>query len=100
MNLRKLARGQSCYVRLPGCLPDTETVVLAHVRIIGISGMGMKAPDLLACPACFRCHELIDSRQHMANLTRDDVQLAHLRGVMRWQARLLEMHDVNALVDS
>ncbi len=52
--------------------------------------MGLKPPDLLGCPVCFNCHELIDGRQRMANLTRVEVRLAHAEGVMRWQAQLLK----------
>lgn len=89
VNLRDLARDQDCYIRLPDCNGDPATTVLAHIRVVGISGMGLKAPDLLACPACSNCHDLVDGRARMANLTRDDVQLAHLRGIMRWQARLI-----------
>ena len=59
-DLRKLARGRECQVRLPGCTNDTETVVLAHVRIAGISGMGHKAPDLLGSWCCYRCHMIVD----------------------------------------
>lgn len=88
-DLRKLARDRPCYVRLPDCLPGNETVVLAHFRMIGISGAGMKSPDLLACPACHHCHDLVDGRAHMANLTREDVQLAHLRGELAWQNQLI-----------
>ena len=88
MNLRQLARDQDCYVRLPGiCNGDPQTTVLAHVRLIGVSGMGMKAPDILACPACSSCHDSIDRRAHM-DLDRDYVRLAHFEGVARWQAKL------------
>lgn len=84
VDLRKLAEGRPCYVRLAECLPSTETVVLAHWRGIGISGAGMKAPDILGCPACFNCHELVDRRKIMANLTRDEVRAAHSTGIFQW----------------
>jgi hypothetical protein len=46
MNLRKAARGRQCQVRLAGvCNHDESTVVLAHYRLAGLSGMGMKSPD-------------------------------------------------------
>ena len=89
-NLRALARDQLCYVRLPDiCSGDRQTTVLAHVRLIGVSGMGMKAPDLLACPACSRCHDAIDRRANM-DLDRDYVRLAHYEGVLRWQCKLIQ----------
>ena len=89
MNLRDAARGRACQVRLPDiCTGDPATVVLAHVRLPGISGMGFKVPDLLASFCCVACHDAIDRRSHM-NLERDYVLLAHLQGVMRTQAILI-----------
>lgn len=87
-DLRQAARGRPCMVRLPGCA-NPETVVLAHFRMIGISGAGMKSPDLLGAWACHRCHDLIDRRASIANLTQQDVRLAHLEGVLRTQATLI-----------
>lgn len=87
--LRKAARGQPCFVRLPEVCGDPETVVLAHFRLIGVSGLGIKSPDLIACPACGPCHDAIDRRRYM-DLDRDYVRLAHLEGVVRWQAQLLK----------
>ena len=89
-DLRKLARGQQCTVRLPGgCNGNPETTVLAHFRMAGVSGMGIKSPDLLAAFACSACHDAIDRRAHM-DLDRDYVRLAHLEGVVRTQAELLK----------
>jgi hypothetical protein len=83
MKLRKEARGRDCMVRLVGiCNHNPETTVLAHVRMAGISGMGLKADDLLGAWACSSCHDAIDRRQH-TDLDRDFVRLAHLEGVMR-----------------
>lgn len=48
MNLRKLAKGKECQIRIPGvCCGDKDTVVLCHFRMAGISGAGLKSPDLL-----------------------------------------------------
>lgn len=89
--LRNLARDQCCMVRLAEiCNHDPATTVLAHYRLIDISGAGMKSPDLLAAWACSSCHDVIDRRTHM-DLDRDFVQLAHLQGVMRTQAQLLKL---------
>lgn len=90
MNLRKLARGRDCFVRLPDCCNhNSETVVLAHVRLVGISAMGLKSPDILACPACSECHDAIDRRRYM-DMDRDYVRLAHFEGMARWQAQLIK----------
>lgn len=91
VDLRKAAAGQPCYVRLPeACNGNPETTVLAHLRVIGVSGMGLKSPDPLACPACSGCHDAVDRRSHM-DLDRDYVVKAHMEGVMRWQAKLIDM---------
>lgn len=83
MKLRKEARGRECMVRLIGiCNHNPETTVLAHIRMPGISGMGMKADDLLGAWACSSCHDAIDRRSH-TDLDRDYVRLAHLEGMAR-----------------
>jgi hypothetical protein len=62
VNLRKLARGKPCQIRLPGiCNHDTETTVLCHVRLVGVSGMGDKAADLLGAWGCSACHAACDT---------------------------------------
>jgi hypothetical protein len=88
MNLRKQAQGRPCMVRLPEiCNGNPETTVLAHVRIIGVSGMGLKSPDILGAWACSSCHDAIDRRAHM-DLDREFVRLAHLEGMARTLAQL------------
>ena len=88
MNLRKQAKGRGCTVRLPGvCNHNSETVVLAHIRMPGISGIGLKADDALGAWACSACHDAIDRRAH-TDLDRDYVRLAHLEGMARTIAQL------------
>lgn len=68
MNLRNLANGAPCLIRVPGvCNHDPATTVLCHVRMSGISGMGLKAPDLIAALGCSRCHDFVDGRSNPAN---------------------------------
>jgi hypothetical protein len=87
-NLRKEARGRECQVRLPGiCNGNSETVVLAHYRMAGICGMGMKPPDLFGAWACSACHDEIDRRTILTDA--DYANLAHLQGVIRTQSILL-----------
>ena len=70
-------------IRLEGiCDHNPETTVLAHIRMPGISGMGIKADDLLGAWACSACHDAIDRRSH-TDLERDYVRLAHLEGMVR-----------------
>ena len=88
MNLRKEARGRGCMVRIPEvCNHNSETVVLCHYRLAGVSGIGMKSPDILGAWACSACHDAIDRRAH-TDLDRDYVRLLHLEGMVRTIAQL------------
>jgi hypothetical protein len=90
VNLRKEARGRECQVRLPGCNFNPETTVLAHFRMMSVSGMGMKAPDLLGAWCCSACHDLVDKRRFEKDIDFTFVRLAHALGVFRTQAILLK----------
>ena len=71
-------------VRLPGiCNFNSETVVLAHIRLAGVSGIGMKSPDLLGAWCCSNCHAEIDGQTHKSGLSRDELRLAHYDGMAR-----------------
>jgi hypothetical protein len=86
-NLRELARGRQCQVRIPGvCNHDPATTVLAHLPG---GGMGRKQPDLLAAWACSACHDAIDGRGK-AIWDRDWLRTCHLDGVIRTQQILIE----------
>ena len=88
MNLRKMARGRDCMVRLPGiCNRNPETTVLAHYRMHGLSGIGLKSNDLFGAWACSSCHDEIDRRSR--NMDSADCALFHLEGVLRTQQALL-----------
>lgn len=89
MNLRKFARGKPCMVRIPRvCNGDHDTTVLAHIRMPGITGVGLKAPDLLGAWCCSACHDVVDGRVKSEFLS-SQVQLFLLQGVMRTQYELI-----------
>ncbi|WP_099121302.1 nuclease domain-containing protein [Xenorhabdus sp. KK7.4] len=72
----------------PGiCNGNSETVVLAHYRMAGICGMGMKPHDLFGAWACSSCHDEIDRRTIQTDA--DYAHMAHLEGVIRTQSILL-----------
>ena len=79
--LTKEARGRECTVRLPCCNHNSETTVLAHYRLAGTCGVGMKPNDLQGAWACSACHDEIDRRTR--NFDNEFVRLAHAEGVMR-----------------
>lgn len=83
------ARGEQCTVRLPGiCNRNPETVVLAHYRLPGHCGTGVKPPDFMGAYACSACHDEADRRTR--HLEADFVQAAFAEGVMRTLVRLAE----------
>lgn len=85
ISLRLYARDKPCQIRLPGvCNFDPATTVLAHYRLIGISGMGMKSPDLIGAHACSSCHSYVDSHHD------DATKVAFLEGVLRTQSALVK----------
>jgi hypothetical protein len=87
--LRNEARGRECQVRLVGiCNVNPETVVLAHYRMPGICGTGMKPDDIFGAWACSACHDEIDRRTRHCEVT--ETRLAHLEGVIRTQSALLQ----------
>lgn len=89
-NLRKDAKGQPCLARVPSvCCFDPQRTVLAHVRLVGISGMGMKGEDALACFACDCCHDVLDGRVK-SDYTYEQRRLMLLEGVMRTQAQWIK----------
>src|SRR6185295_6980599 len=90
VDLTKLAKGQECLIRVPSyCNGNPETSVWAHVRLIGISGMSIKSPDLFGAIACSSCHDLVDGRTH-TTLSYAQRRLLLLEGTLRTQAWLIE----------
>lgn len=95
-NLRKEARLRDCQVRIPGvCNRDPETVVLAHYRLAGHSGTGLKPHDLLGAYCCHSCHLAVDG-QMKTSLTRDQLRLYLAEGVIRTIAILIREGKINA----
>ncbi len=87
--LRKLAKGRECQIRVPGCcLPGNETVVGCHVRMAGVSGIGMKADDLFIAYGCYACHQIVDG-QRKSEFTFEQRRLFLLEGMVRTQYLLL-----------
>ena len=81
----QMARGQECLIRIPGvCNFNPETTVLAHYRLVGLSGMGIKSNSICGAWACSSCHTYVDTH-------RDDTTArAHLEGVLRTLTRLFD----------
>ena len=83
---RKAAKGMPCMVRLPGvCNGNPETTVLAHYRLAGYCGTGMKPDDRLAAWACSACHDECDRRTRVIEAAF--VRLCFAEAVMRTLAQ-------------
>lgn len=89
--LTKLARGMDCQVRLPDiCNFNTETTVLAHYRLAGTCGTGIKPPDLLGAWCCSSCHDVIDGRNRNHTFTELAIPLMHAEGCLRTLNELIK----------
>ena len=91
MNLRQAARNKPCMVRLPCCNHNDETTVLAHYRLAGTCGMGMKPEDEQAAWCCSACHDVVDGRVKLDGYTKAEIREAHANGVFRTQAAIRRM---------
>lgn len=90
-DLTKLAKGQPCLIRLPGiCNRNPETSVWCHVRMINISGAGIKAPDVFGAIGCSACHDVVDNRAASYAFTYEMRRLYLLEGVMRTLVWMME----------
>lgn len=87
-NLREIARGKVCMVRVSGvCNLDPSTVVLAHRNG---AGMAIKHNDLIAAWCCSSCHDYVDGRSH-PGVPQDERERYLTDGIHRTQTMLLEM---------
>ena len=89
-NLRELARGQDCTIRLPGCPNATETTVLCHYRLAGTCGGSLKPPDTLGAWGDHFCHSRVDGPVK-CDLSHEELRLYHAEGVMRTLYKLHQL---------
>lgn len=95
MNLREFARGQSCTARIPQvCNQNPETVVLAHCNKLGIGGVGMKSPDVIAAHVCSACHDELDGRTHNSGFGPDALEPFWFRAILRTLDRVAANFDL------
>jgi hypothetical protein len=96
MNLRKLAQGRECQIRIPNCCNhDPATTVGCHYRMAALSGIGIKSHDLFIAWGCSACHDAVD-KLSSANWTADQLRLMHAEGVFRTQLILLQEEQIGA----
>lgn len=89
-NLRNLAKGQPCLIRVPTvCSGNRETTVGCHVRLIGVSGLGLKSPDPFIAFGCSDCHAVVDG-QRKSSFSFEQRRLMLLEGMLRTQHWLIQ----------
>jgi hypothetical protein len=81
VDLRREAIDRTCQIRMEGCTGGP--CCLCHFRLAGISGMGMKSPDVIAAWGCAHCHAIVDSDKS------EGVQLDFAKAVLRTQNELI-----------
>jgi hypothetical protein len=82
--LRNSARGKHCTLRLMNCEPNSETVVLAHLRGHWALGIAAKPHDFFAVYACGSCHGC--EERSIVHCTDQD----RLRALYETQSLMLE----------
>lgn len=82
--LRKEARGRPCQVRVPGiCTGGGDDTVLAHFRLAGTCGTGIKPPDIpFGAFCCYACHDAVDGRNTQGR-DREWLKMCHAEGCLR-----------------
>lgn len=83
---RRSANGESCTIRGPGCLHDTGTVALDHIRRGNMAGMAEKPKDYLGVYGCRVCHANLDGvgPHHISDA---DLLRAHCETLMVLEAK-------------
>lgn len=78
-DLRKLARGMDCKLRIPEvCNRDSTTVVLCHIKR-GWCG-SIKPPDIIGVWGCSSCHDVVD-RRTQSTFTEEELDSLILRAL-------------------
>lgn len=83
VDLRQEAIDRPCQIRLDGCTGGP--CCLCHWRQSGISGGGLKAPDLIGAWGCASCHAKVDHAER-GNV---ETQLDFAMAIFRTQAQLV-----------
>lgn len=87
-SLTKHARGEDCTIRLPQvCNHNPETVVACHIPGVRF-GHGVAIKTGFFAFGCSSCHDVTDGRAKAAHLTREEIRIAHLEGVLETQMKL------------
>ena len=88
--LTKAARGQGCTVQLfPYCNNNPETTVFAHAPSEG-KGMAIKSPDWWGADCCSACHDILDGRKQVNDISAEEIKDCFQRGIYRTLQRRIQ----------
>lgn len=83
-SVRDAARMMPCTLNIAGvCRGRHDTTVGAHVRIVGMAGVGTKPTDLSIVFACQDCHDALDRRTKAPAEFDEDKWFYVARGLIR-----------------
>ena len=88
--LTKAARGQECTVRLyPYCNFDITTTVFAHAPS-PYKGTSIKSPDWWGADCCSVCHDIIDRRKRVSDLSEYEILERFFYGIFETHQRRID----------
>ncbi|MAF43476.1 MAG: hypothetical protein CMI54_04805 [Parcubacteria group bacterium] len=81
--ITKYARGQECQIRIyPYCNGNPETTVFCHAYSED-KGVGLKSPDYWGAFGCSTCHDIVDGRMRIDDMSLPEIHKAHIDGIYR-----------------
>jgi len=88
--LRNGAKGEDCSVQIfPYCNFDPRTTVFAHAPSED-KGTGIKSPDWWGAYMCSDCHDIVDGRRAVKDISKEEIYRCLMRGVYRTLRRRIE----------
>lgn len=92
--LTKAAKGAYCQVQLhPYCLFEPDTVVFAHYNSES-KGVGLKSENYWGSFCCMNCHDIIDGRRQVDDITPLEIEQAKFRGLHRTLKIQIELGNI------
>jgi hypothetical protein len=88
--LTKAARGQECTIQIhPYCNMNPETTVFCHAPSED-KGWSIKSPDWWGADGCSDCHDIVDGRATVDDISSSEVWRCFVRGIHRTINRRIE----------
>ena len=93
--ITKSAKGEECQLMIfPYCNGNPETTVFCHAPSED-KGTSVKSPDHWGSYGCSTCHDIIDNRMNVSDISNDEIFRCIIRGVFRTQSILITKGLIN-----